>query len=196
MNSKFYFLRTTVVGGVLFLVPVIVLTIIIGKALHISRLVVRPLADLIPVETVAGVALSRVLAIAAIVLFCFLAGLFAKTAFAKKMSTWLETTLLSNLPGYSFIKGMGETIAGVESGKTYKPVLAWIEEAWQIAFLIERIEGGHVAVFVPGAPSLWSGSIFFMPEERIKPLDVPLPALLNCVRSLGIGSNALLKGKL
>lgn len=196
MKSKFYFLRTTIVGGVLFLVPVIVVTVVIGKALHIARLVVRPLADMIPVETVAGVAFAKLLAIAAIVLFCFLAGLFSKTAVAKKMINWLETTLLSNLPGYSFMKGVGETIAGVESGKTHQPVLAWIEEAWQIAFLIERIEGGNVAVFIPGAPSLWSGSIFLMPEERIKPLDVPLPALLNCVRRLGIGSNALLKGKL
>jgi uncharacterized membrane protein len=196
MKSALHFFKATIVGGILFLVPVIVLTFVIGKAFTISRMIVRPLSEMIPVETVAGVALTKLLAIALLLLFCFLAGLFARTAVARKMINWIETALLSNLPGYSVMKGMGESAAGVESDKPHEPVLAWIEEAWQIAFLVERIEGGYVAVFVPGSPSPWSGSVFFMTEDRIKPLDVPIMSALSCLRRLGIGSNALLKGKL
>ena len=76
------------------------------------------------------------------------------------------------------------------------PVLARIEDAWQVAFLIERIEGGHVAVFVPGAPNPSSGSIYFMTEDRIKKMGLPLTEALKSVRRLGVGSNALLRGKL
>jgi len=196
MNGKSHVFRTTLVGGLLFLVPIVVLAIVVGKALSFSRMVVGPLAALIPVETVAGVALAKLLAIAAIVLFCFVTGLFAKTPLAKKMVDWIETSLLSNLPGYSLIKGMGETMAGVGKENSHEPVLAYIEEAWQIAFLVERIDGGHVAVFVPGAPSPWSGSLFFMTEDRIRPLDIPLASALNCVRRIGIGANGLLRDKL
>ena len=196
MKSKFDLFKTTIVGGVLFLVPFIVLMIVIGKALDIARMVVRPLAELISVETIAGIALAKLLAIALIVFFCFLAGIFAKTTRAKKIINWMETALLSNMPGYNFMKGMGESAAGVESDRTLETVLARIEDAWQIAFLVERIEGGHVAVFVPGAPSPWSGSVFIMTEDRIKPIDVPAISAVNCIRRLGIGSNALLKGKL
>ena len=196
MRSFFHFLKTTIVGGVVFLVPIIVLTIILGKAFGISRKIVAPLSALIPVESVAGVGMAKLMAITAIVFFCFLAGLFAKTVFARKIVGWLESTLLSKLPGYSFMKSMGESIAGIEKEQMYEPVLAWIEDAWQIAFLVERIEGGHVAVFIPDAPSPWSGSVFIMTTDRIKPLDIPLASALKCIRSLGAGSNAMLKGKL
>ena len=196
MNGKFYVFRTTLVGGLLFLVPIVVLAIVINKALNLARIVIGPLAALIPVETVAGVAVAKLLAIAAIVFFCFVTGLFAKTSLAKKMVDWMETSLLSNLPGYSLIKGMGETMAGVGKENSHEPVLAYIEEAWQIAFLVERIDGGHVAVFVPGAPSPWSGSLFFLTEDRIRTLDIPLAAALNCVRRMGIGASELLRDKL
>jgi len=196
MKSILHFFRVTIVGGILFLVPVIVLSIVIGKALTIARAVVRPLSEMIPVETVAGVALAKLLAIMTIVIFCLLAGLFAKTAAARKMISWMENALLSNFPGYSLMKGVGESVAGVKSDKPHEAVLARIEDAWQIAFLVERIEGGHVALFVPGAPNPWSGSVYFMTEDRIKPLNVPVMSALNCLKRLGIGSNALLKGRL
>ena len=94
------------------------------------------------------------------------------------------------------MKSMGESIAGIEKEQMYEPVLAWIEDAWQIAFLVERIEGGHVAVFIPGAPSPWSGSVFILTTDRVKPLDIPIASALKCIKSLGAGSNAMLKGKL
>ena len=39
-----------------------------------------------------------------------------------------------------------------------RPVLARFENSWQIAFEIERIPGGIITVYVPGAPDPWSGS--------------------------------------
>jgi uncharacterized membrane protein len=195
MRRPFAFIRTTLVGGLLFLVPIVILTAIVAKALNLAATLVRPLAERIPVETMAGVAMAKLLAIAAIVLFCFLTGLLARAAWARKTIRWLEINLLSNIPVYGWIKDVGQSFAGVEKAEGHEPVLAWIEEAWQIGFLLERIDGGHVAVFVPGAPSPWSGAVFFMPEDRIRPLDVPLPAALQCLRRLGLGANALLKGK-
>jgi len=190
------FFRTTVVGGVVFLVPIVVLLAIIGKAFGLVHRAMAPLARLVPVQAVAGIPTPRLLAAAAIVLFCFLAGLFARTKAAKRSVAWLESALLSNIPGYSFMKSMGESIAGVESAKAHEVVLARIEDAWQIAFLVERIPGGQVAVFVPGAPDPWSGSVYLMTEDRIKPLDVPLSAALRCVKRLGMGSGELIRGGL
>jgi len=63
-------------------------------------------------------------------------------------------------------------------------------------FLRMAIVGGHVTVFVHGAPNPASGSIYFMTEDRIKPLGLPLTNALKCVQRLGVGSNALLRGKI
>jgi uncharacterized membrane protein len=196
MKSVFHFLKATLLGGIVFLIPMIVLIVVLGKAFEVSRKVVAPLSERIAVESVGGIETPRLLAIAIIVFSCFLAGLLARTNLARQFVRWLESTFLSHLPGYSFMKSLGESMVGMEKEQTLEVVLARIEDAWQIAFLVERIEGGHVALYVPGAPGPWSGCVYFMSDHRIKPLDVPLKSALKCVKSLGMGSNALLRGQL
>lgn len=186
------FIRTSLVGGILFLLPIVVVAIIAGKAVAIARKIVGPLAAHLPEDSVFGLDMPKMLAIGLLVLFCFLAGVFARTALAQKAITWLETTVLSNLPGYEFIKNLSGNLLGDEKNRVYPVVLARIEDAWQLAFLIERLEGGHVAVFVPGAPSPQSGSVYFMTEDRIRLLDIPSPAATKCLKRYGLGANALL----
>ena len=190
------FLRATVVGGALFLVPLVVLLAILGKAHEFFQKMAIAITAALPPNVVASIPAPRIVAIVAIVLFCFLAGLYARTDLAKRSIAWLESVLLSNIPGYSFMKGLGEDIVGVEGATRREVVLARIEDAWQIAFLIERLPDGQVAVFVPGAPSPLSGSIYLMTADRIKPLDVSAAAAMKCIKGLGLGSGKLTQGRL
>jgi uncharacterized membrane protein len=196
MKNVFDFLKTTLLGGALFLAPILLVGFVIGNALDIAGGIVDPLADWVPVDQIGGISVAKLVAVAAIVLFCFLAGLLANAALAKKFGDWLESTVLCNVPGYEVIKSMGESLVGIERDQAHQAVLARIEDAWQIAFLVERIDGGHVAVFVPDAPNPWSGSVFFMPEDRVKSLDLSRAQLLKCLNRLGVGSNSLLAGRL
>lgn len=190
------FLRATVVGGALFLVPLVVLLAILGKAHELFQKLAIAITAALPPNVVASIPAPRIVAIFAIVLFCFLAGLYARTDLAKRSIAWLESVLLSNIPGYSFMKGLGEDIVGVEGATGREVVLARIEDAWQIAFLIERLPDGQVAVFVPGAPSPLSGSIYLMTADRIKPLGVSAAAAMKCIKGLGLGSGKLTEGRL
>ena len=186
------FIRATLAGGMLFLVPFVILAVILGKAMGLVHQVTDPLSERVGVAAVAGIPTPRLLAALLVLLICFLAGLFARTRLAKRMVRWLESAILSSIPGYSLMKSMGEQIAGVKDAKLQEVVLARIEDAWQIAFLVERLREGQVAVFVPGAPNPWSGSVYLMTEDRIKPLDVPRMEAVKCLKQLGIGSDALL----
>jgi uncharacterized membrane protein len=192
MKALMIFVRATLTGGILFLLPVVVLIVVLGKALQISRRVVVPLAERIPVPSVGGVRVAEVAAIAALILFCFLAGLLARTRLARKTENWLEGTLLSHVPGYNFLKGIGESMMGFETEHAYQVVLARIEEAWQIGFVMERLESGHYAVFVPGAPSVWSGSVYLMTEDRLRRLDISRIEAVKCLRQLGVGADRLM----
>jgi uncharacterized membrane protein len=196
MKRLLHFTRMSLVGGILFLVPILVLAVILGKAFGIAHKIVMPLAAHLPIESVLGLETPRVLASALLLLFCFLTGVFARTACARKMVNWLETALLSNLPGYEFIKTMSENFLAAEKEHVYPVVLARIEDSWQLAFLIERLEGGLSAVFVPGTPSPQSGSVYFMTEDRFRLTDLPATPVLKCLKRYGLGSNALLAGRL
>ena len=193
MKAFLHFLRTTLVGGILFLVPIVVLIIVLGKALAIAHKLVDPLASRLHVESLIGLRTPGVLAITLLVIFCFVAGLLARTALAKRSVHWLESAVLSNVPGYQFLKSMGESVLGVEDEPAPQVVLARIEDAWQFAFLVERLEDGHLAVFVPGAPNPQSGSVYLMTEDRIRPAGIPPAAALKCLTRLGAGSSALLR---
>lgn len=190
MGRFLQFTRTTLVAGVLFLVPIVVLIAIVDKALGLVHKLTDPLAARFPV---AAGHTPLLLASALLILVCFVLGLVALARPARLAIGWLENTLLSKLPGYVFLKGAGESALGLEQSAPYPLVLARIEEAWQFGFLIEKLEGGHCAVFVPDAPNPLSGSVFFMSPERVRRSDIPVAAALKCLRQLGAGSHALLR---
>ena len=181
-------LKTTVLGGILFLVPIVILVAIIGKALALTNKLAAPLAAMLPIESVGGLAIVNLLAFLILVLICFIAGLAARTEPARRFVSSLETNVLSKVPAYEFIKSKVHAIVPTEGEEGLKPVLARFDDSWQIGFEVERIEGGKVTVFLPGAPDPWSGSVCFMTEDRIKALDLNLLSTINTLKGLGKGS--------
>jgi uncharacterized membrane protein len=192
MRALVAFVRATLVGGILFLLPIVVVAIVLGKAQELAGRIVAPLANRIAMKSMAGISTGTLLAIGLLVLFCLLVGLFARTRLAPRIVEWLESGFLYNIPGYDFFKGISESLMRYETDHAYPVVLARIEEAWQIGFLIERLESGHYAVFVPGAPNVWSGSVYLMTEERFQRIGISRIEAVKCLRRLGLGANELL----
>jgi uncharacterized membrane protein len=191
MPGLLRFLRATLLGGLLFLVPLVVLGAIVEKALRIAHEVSDPLATRLLPDARPSVLLASAAVLLA--LFCFLAGLLAMTRPARKVVDWLESTLLAKIPGYMLLKGAGESALGVASQSQYPVVLARIEDAWQFGFLVERLPDQHCAVFVPGAPDPKSGSVYFMSAERVRPSEISMHQAMKCLHGLGAGSAALLR---
>jgi uncharacterized membrane protein len=197
MKSLTGFLKATIVGGALYLVPIVIILIVLGKVHVVASKLVAPIAEELQLHDVGGINAARLLGIVAIVLLCFAAGLFARTRVAQGFVGWLESALLSNLPGYSLVSTLGADIAGTaDRHSDLKVVLARIEDAWQLALLVERVDATHAAVFVPGAPDPKSGSVYLMTDDRFKLVDVSISQAMKCIKGLGIGSRALLAGRL
>jgi uncharacterized membrane protein len=186
------FLKTTLIGGIVFLVPLVVLAAIVGQAVAIAYTTLVPLAEYLPVRTVGGVALLTLLAIGAVVMLCFFAGLLARTTLARRGVEWLEQTFLAPIPGYLFMKHMRQNMLGIRPGRQYEPVLARIAGAWQIGFLLARTDDARVAVFVPGAPNAWTGQMYFLAEDGVERLEVEASKALYCIESLGDGAREML----
>ena len=92
------------------------------------------------------------------------------------------------------MKNLGEKMAGTTPTEGYESVLVRFDDTWQIGFLVERISGGQVAVYIPGAPSPWTGGVFIFSEDRISPLDATSASTVSCLRKLGAGTGKLLEG--
>jgi uncharacterized membrane protein len=73
----------------------------------------------------------------------------------------------------------------------WKPALAEIEEALVPAFIIEEFDDGRFTVFVPAAPTPFSGSIYILTPERVHPVDVPFTHAIKSLSRWGSGSKEL-----
>ena len=179
------FIKTTIIGGLVFMVPVVIVTAVVAKALEIMKRVARPMGHMLPVDSIGGVAVGNLLALSVLALLCFVAGLVARSKLAKKVYRSLDTMLLA-IPGYAFVKGFTDGMADTqESTKSLIPVLVSFDDHEQIGFEIERLAQGKVVVYLPGAPSPWSGSVVYFSAERVKRLDLTVAQASNNIRRLG-----------
>jgi uncharacterized membrane protein len=192
----FRFIRTTLLGGLLFLFPIVFIFFIIGKALDITNKLFTPLEKLLPIDSIGGIAVIKLLALGILVLICFAAGLAARTALAGRLVSSLETNVLKKIPAYTLLKSKAESVLSPEDIGSMSPVLGRFDDSWQLAFEIERVSGGNVVVFLPGAPDPWSGSLCILTEDRITSLDLTVKALVDLLKRLGKGSTGALSGRL
>jgi len=182
------FLKVTIIGGIVFLVPITVLLMIFSKIVNFLAKLATPLAAWLPVDRVGGVALADLVAIFGIIVLCFLAGLVARSRAVTRSIRSLETRFLYAIPGYSFVKSMAGSVVGAEDSKTLTPVIASFDDASQVAFKVESLADGRVVVFIPGAPNPWDGSLFIMTADRVEPLERSLAAAVKHIRGLGAGA--------
>jgi uncharacterized membrane protein len=193
MRSLITFVRTTLLGGLLFLLPVVLIIYLLGKAFSLAATVLRPVSRLAPSDELVGIAVTDALVILALILLCFLAGLIAGTGLGASLRGVAEKAVLRHLPGYTLYKAAaGEPLGLPGNDDEVSVALARLDDAWLLAFVLERHDSGLLTVFVPSAPAAAAGSIYYLTEEQVRRLNVPIKDAMQCVMQLGVGSKALL----
>ena len=181
-------MKTTLLGGILFLVPVAFVAVILGKIFDISMVVAAPVDRLVPLTSIAGVATANIIAIILILIVCFLAGLLAQRSFFSHRMGKLDNFLIDLIPGYAVAKGIVSGVANKDDAMTIlRPVLVKFDDYDQIAFEVER-DSNNAVIFLPGSPSAWSGASVVVKISRVTPLNVPPHQAVSLLRVMGRGS--------
>jgi len=190
------FLKTTAIGGLLFLLPLIVIGVLIGQVVAMLMTVNKTLGEIIPDQTPGGMALLILLAIAIVLLVCFGAGLLARRSLGRRISKGFEKKLMLLFPRYSIFKDqLAGSIGGDETKPRMKPVLARFDDSLRIGFEMARTDAVLVTVYLPGAPDPWSGSVVFLKNDRVQPLGTEFGDTVGIFEKLGRDSAALLAGR-
>ena len=192
MKAIWTFVKATLIGGVLFLVPLVLVVVVLREAVRLVSGLVRPVSELLPAEQVGGVVVADGLALSGLLGLCFLVGLAVRTRWGRALSQRLEQLVLRKVPGLSLAKSAAQSLAGLGESSDIHPALARIEDAWVLAFVVERHASGLLTVFVPSAPTPAAGAIYYLTEDRVHILDVPVSKAVGCIMTLGVGSNELL----
>jgi uncharacterized membrane protein len=191
MKTVALFVRTTILGGVFFLAPIVVLIVILAKAFGYAKTGVNAVVVHVPGISDLSVGVATALAIAMVALVCLLAGLVANTLIAQRLVNALESSVLSKIPAYEYLKQESASALGVAEIGELPVVFVPMEGGWQLGVQTETLSNGFVSIFVPGAPNPHSGSVFFFPAEALRPAGIKLAAGLGCLRRCGAGASAL-----
>lgn len=196
VNKIIRFLKTTAIGGLLFLLPLIVIGALIGQVVPIVMSVAELLGEYIPVKTPGGIGLLILLAIVVVLLLCFAAGLLARRSLGKRITENFEKYLLLLFPRYAILKDqMAGSIGGHETRPRMKPVLVRFEDSQRIGFEIERTDEGLVTVYLPSAPDPWLGTVVLLNADRVDQAEIEFGDTVAIFEQLGRGSAALFAGK-
>jgi uncharacterized membrane protein len=188
MKSLYQFLKMTVVGGLVVLVPVAVCAYMIVESVKVVLSALAPLAKFLHVQSPAGIVAVELVAILVVVAACFLFGLLVQTAGGRAIGSWFERRLFKLLPGYEMIKKISRQFSGGGEETLGTPVVVKLGDSRQIGFLVEEHPSGEVAVFIPLAPALYLGSVHIIPAEHAERLNATLSEVADCITKAGFGS--------
>lgn len=183
------FVKTTIAGGVLFILPLLIVIILVEKAIHILRPLIQKVMPLFSGHTLVGGTSLTILALLALALICFIAGLLAKTTIAERILVALEDRILSNLPGYQLIKDATARFAGLENMEGAKVGLIAEGEGFRFGLVLETHEKWLLIYLPDGGPAgTTAGEVRALPHDQVTLTDVPWLSLVACLRRGGRGT--------
>jgi uncharacterized membrane protein len=186
MRGIYRFLKSTMLGGLVVLLPVVVLVAIVVWAGQLALSFVLPLFAWLPDKSVGGVSVTVLAAVLALVICCFFAGLLAETTIIRRLTKLAERLALS-VPGYALMKNVGANLVGIEGKNLAKTVLVRFEGSYQLGILMETLTDGRHVVFVPGVPRALVGTLHIVAADRVQVLAMSVTTALDTLGRLGVG---------
>jgi uncharacterized membrane protein len=183
------FSKTTLIGGVLVILPIYIILLLLLKTVAGVAALVSPVTAQLP----ATLQFREVIAVAILIFVCFVAGLLLRTGPGLRTKNALDLKLLDRIPGYALIRGLAARAAGRKGDEAFAVALVDFEDALVPAFVIETHDNGAFTVFVPSVPTPVAGAIYILPKERVHFVDIPLAKALTVISKWGAGARDLVK---
>ena len=150
-NGSLRALKTTALGGVFFLLPIVVVVIVLAYIYRTVATIHERLEPWIPFHSTTGIALLFCLAIVLLLAACFVAGLVARHAIGRHFSRSIEQQLITVFPKYGIYKDLlAGKIGGGENVPSLCPVLVKKDGVFSLAFQADRLANVVVVAYLPG----------------------------------------------
>jgi uncharacterized membrane protein len=193
VTKTFGFLRTTAIGGLLFLLPLAVIGGLLGYVYNVVLGIYNPLKAYLPVDSATGTAILFLIAVGILVALCFLCGFLAKRAIARKFSELVEKYLVTAFPKYAIYKDiLAGNVGGDAVVPSLKPITIRLDDMTRIGYEAGRTEQGLVIVYLPGSPDPWTGFVALVEPDRVQSLALDFGETSAVCERLGRDSAHLL----
>lgn len=195
MDKMKSFVLTSLLGGVIVILPVAILASVFGWVFSFTTNLIQPFTDLIVANSDMKEIIADAIVVLVICVVCFLVGLMVRTKFGKFIYHVVENRLLKVAPGYTLIKETVLQILGNNKSPFSSVALVQVfgNDTLMTAFVTDEHSDGSFSVFVPTGPNPTSGCIYHLKKEYVHPVNVPVEDAMRSIISCGAGSDRLIE---
>jgi len=190
------FLKTSLLGGVVVILPVAILVSVLLWVFRLVTSIIEPLTRLLIKDSQLNEYAAAAIVVVLIVTACFFVGVLVRTRLGGFLYRQIEHRVLRLAPGYSLIKDTVLQIFGNRKDSPFSSVALvqlFGNENLATAFITDQHGDGSFTVFVPTGPNPTSGLIYHLPGRYVHPVNVPVQDAMRTIISCGAGSAKLLQ---
>jgi uncharacterized membrane protein len=190
------FLKTSLLGGVVVILPVAILVSVTTWIFNLVTGVIQPLTRLLISDSQLNEIAAEILVIALILACCFFVGVLVRTRLGDYLYRFIETRFLKLAPGYSMIKDTVLQIFGSRKDSPFSSVAmvkVFGNNTRMTAFITDTHDDGSYTVFVPTGPNPTSGLIYHLDSDCVEKVNIPVQDAMRSIISCGSGTADLMK---
>jgi len=188
------FFLTSLLGGVLVILPVAILIYAFAWVFKLITGIIHPLTSVLVARDMEEI-VATILVLAIILATCFTVGAFVRTRAGAFVFHLLESHLLKAAPGYSLVKDIVLAFLGGKKSpfSTVALVQLFDSDTLTTAFVVDEHANGSYTVFAPTGPNPTTGLIYHVKGEHVHKLDVAVEDAMRATISCGAGSSKLIE---
>jgi uncharacterized membrane protein len=182
--------KATLVRGILFLLPLILVCWLLSKALKVIEKLSQPVVTAAGVNSGAAIVVGTIFSVGVLVITALAAGLIARTRLGQAAFSGLENSVLSLLPQWRMARGLIESF-DPEKLPEVEVVLVPTDAGWCVGFVLEKTLGDWWTVFIPGAPQWTSGGVSYASVNQVRRTNLSFAEAIMILRRCGTGSDKI-----
>lgn len=192
MNNLVTFFKTTIIGGLIVIVPLAILTFVVGDAVNSLITLTKPLTEDLPFGVFANAVIALLFVTAIIIAICFAAGFLLSTLWGMAIKNWLEKNIFERIPMYTTLRGLTEKFAGIE-GADFPVVEAdlYNTDGRVLGVRVDTLPDERHVVYVPSSPIVTVGQLHILPKTRVTETDLSMTETIGCLSQMGIEARKL-----
>ncbi len=179
--------RAFILGGVFFLLPLLLFVVLANKAIHLLIPVGSKLVDALGLHSVFGAATVSIICVLILLLLCFLSGFLIEKGFIRQWSSSIEEKLFLFFPSFQMLKYRIIGAHPYQVKQQWKAILLRENNYYRVAFITDQSMPGFLSIFLPDAPRMDAGEIRCIKVEECEYQAIPMQQAMNALHRFGKG---------
>lgn len=201
MNKIKIFIRKAFIGGVLVILPIVIIGFVFRWAFYFVTDLIQPLTNYTTEHYGLPELAADVIVMAIILAVCFAIGTLVSTGIGKWLHNHFDKYLVRLAPGYRIVKEIVTQVFGSKEsspfgkGEVVRVKLFGEQTPTTITALVTaKHADGTVTIFMPTGPNPTSGNIYHIPESLVEYYpDATVEQMMKSIIACGAGSDELFK---